>query len=70
MDDETHSNGMSAFEGYALGKLSERSHQVLGDAAEVLGAAYLAPLSRFSTLTPLSLTTRCYAPSLQPLRQS
>ena len=43
MDDETHSTGMSAFEGYALGRLSERSHQVLGDAAEAFGRRISSP---------------------------
>ena len=43
MSDETHSTGMSAFEGYTLGRLSARSQQVLGDAAEAFGRRLLRP---------------------------
>jgi len=37
MNDEMRSSGMSALEGYTLGKLSARNQQVLGDAAEAFG---------------------------------
>lgn len=43
MDEETHLTGISSFEGYALGRLSERSHQVLGDAAGAFGRRISRP---------------------------
>lgn len=43
MNDEMHSTGMSAFEGYTLGRLSARSQQVLGDAAEAFGRRRFRP---------------------------
>lgn len=43
MNDEMHSAGMNAFEGYALGRLSARNQQVLGDAAEAFGRRFSRP---------------------------
>ena len=45
MDDGSSSGGLSAFEGYTLGRLSSRSQQALGDAAEAFGRRRLRPFA-------------------------